>query len=46
MSPPTNNWRYRQTEHFVEIERTSQYRTQNINTHNRTTQKNLKNLAT
>jgi hypothetical protein len=50
MSPSTNNWRKKRSEHrfYVEIvfmwksQRTSQRGTQSVKTHNRTTQKKLK----
>jgi hypothetical protein len=44
MIPPTNNWRYRRTEHrFMRKSlRTSQHGIQNVKTHNRTTQKTKK----
>ena len=45
MSAHTNNWwRYRRTKHrfYAKSHRTSQHRTQNVKTHNRTTEKSKK----
>jgi hypothetical protein len=41
-SPPTNNWRKRQTEHRFYAEIVTEHRTQNAKTHNRTTRKTKK----